>query len=196
MTYRNYVYICRRGGSQSLRACGLFGRLRPQGLLSAAAAIVLAATLTGCKPTENNYKAAYDAALAKREHADADRQALADGHQVLSLYGPQKRTIDGRDVYVETRAVRPEGEGAPSTRPRYMVGVAVFRMGANAKALAERLRGEGYEAFLGRDSDDRLWVVIPGGSDIREAAGICDAFRSRHPDMPWTGLPGTPVVID
>lgn len=159
-------------------------------------AVMILVGLSGCKPTENNYKAAYDAALSKRENVDTERQAMAGDHQVLSLDGPQKRTIDGQEVYVETRRVRPEGDWAPSARPRYMIGIGVYRMGANARALAERLRSEGYESFLGRDSDDRLWVVIPGGSHIREAVTICREFESRHKDMPWTGLPGCPVIID
>ncbi len=175
------VHISRRAGS-------VLGRLAP--------VVLIIVSLTGCKPTENNYKAAYDAALAKRESADADRQAMAEGHQILTLDGPQKREIDGAEVYVETRRVRPEGEWAPSSRPRYMVGVGVYRMGANAKALAERLRSEGYDAFLGRDSDDRLWVVIPAGTHIKEAAAICSEFERKHKDLPWTGLPGAPVVID
>ena len=50
--------------------------------------------LCGCKPTEKNYRAAYDAALKKREMSVGDPRA--EGHRVISIDGPRTVNVGDR----------------------------------------------------------------------------------------------------
>ncbi len=162
--------------------------------------LVLLVGLAGCKPTENNYRAAYDAALGKRQSAEADKDLRGDGHQVISLDGPQRVKSSPEEgaveVWLDRQRLKPIGEGAPEPRPRYLVAVGVYSMGANAAALTERLRKDGLQAYPARAKDDRIWVVVPGGGTLAEAAATVEGLKGRYPEMPWTGLPGEPVVVE
>ena len=61
-------------------------------------AAMVALMFVGCKPTENNYKAAYDAAVSKRQEVAKEQMRPASG--LMSDDGPQLRVVDGDSVYV------------------------------------------------------------------------------------------------
>lgn len=67
---------------------------------------VIAPLLWSCKPTEKNYKAAYDVAVKKREmNADGER---AEGHRVISVDGPRTVNVgSGNATAVHTLADEP-----------------------------------------------------------------------------------------
>ncbi len=150
--------------------------------------------LTGCKPTENNYKAAYDAARAKREAVDADAEVLSGGHKVLSADGPKTREADGREVRYRVLRITPEGEADLSREP-YSVAVAQWRMPTNARSQAADLQREGYAAFTAKDGHDRWWTLAGAYATFEEAARAAAGFADTHPDFPFIGLDGAPLVL-
>ena len=87
--------------------------------------------MSGCKPTEQGYRAAYDAARQKREAAAAEMMIPVSG--LLSDDGPQRRIIDGDTLFVTKERVRgADGENLP----RWLLAVGVYRMDTNARAQA------------------------------------------------------------
>ena len=91
-------------------------------------ALVLVMALASCKPTERNYKQAYDSALAKRQKAEAETMIPASG--LLSDEGPQQRIVGGDTLYVSTERLRALSGDEPVSP--YNVAVAMYKMNTNA----------------------------------------------------------------
>lgn len=158
-------------------------------LISAAIAALM---FVGCKPTENNYKAAYDAAKAKREAAAAEQMRPATG--LLSDDGPQLRVVDGDTLYVVSERLRML-DGATVT-PRWIVAVGLFKMDTNAKATVEDLRSEGFaDAFVAKAKGGKYYAVSSTAASLDSARIEQKNFRLAHPHYPYVGLPGAPVLI-
>lgn len=156
-------------------------------------ACVAAVVLSGCKPTERNYRAAYDAALAKRQAEAEQRMLPASG--LMSDDGPQLRVVAGDSVYVVKERLRPlEGDSLPHSG--WALGVGVYKMSTNAKAQAEALRKEGCEAArAARAAGDRWYALADTASSLERAIDVSKKFKESHPGYPYVGLPGAPVLI-
>lgn len=112
--------------------------------MTLSAAVMAALLLASCKPTEKNYKAAYDAALEKREAAMREQMIPTTG--LMSDDGPQMRVVEGDTVYVLREALR---RGEPSRKVGgWSVAVALYKMETNARANVENLVSEGYALSL------------------------------------------------
>ncbi|MDE7160253.1 MAG: SPOR domain-containing protein [Muribaculaceae bacterium] len=158
--------------------------------------VIMACILTGCKPTENNYKAAYDAALAKRQSVDADAALLSGGHDVVRPDAPKTRKAGDRQVAYRRERIKPdEGTDIDLSRLPYAVAVAQWRMPTNARSQASALRSEGLEAFAATDSRDRWWTVAGAYPTFEEAAEALLRFADSHPGFTYIGLDGSPLVI-
>lgn len=161
-------------------------------------AALVALMLVSCKPTENNYKAAYDAALAKREAAAKEQMLPATG--LLSDDGPQLRIVDGDSVYVLKERVYPEGE-RKAVRG-WSVAVGKYKMSTNAKADAETIRERLHRAGVTdslaravRAATDRWYTLVGTYSTLDSARVRAAAFRKENPRYPYVGLPHSPILI-
>lgn len=148
--------------------------------------------LSGCKPTEAGYKNAYDAALAKRQAAEAEAMIPATG--LIPIDGPKKQVIYGDSLFVENeRLSRNEVGGEPLA---YYVVVAKFKMSTNAKANANALKAKGWQnANAYQITGDRWCVVIGGDSDLKKAVEMLRKFEKSNADYPYIGLPGAPIIL-
>ena len=146
----------------------------------------------GCKPTEKNYKAAYDAALSRRQEVAQEQMRPASG--MLSDDGPQMRVVDGDTVYVLRERLRmPAGTRVPG---KWCVGVGVFRMDTNAKAAVAALGESGCpEAFVAKAAGGKFYSVAAYASSLDSARLAAKDFVARFPDYPFVGLPGAPVLV-
>ncbi|WP_300923893.1 MULTISPECIES: hypothetical protein [Muribaculaceae] len=161
------------------------------GIMISAALVAL--MFIGCKPTVKNYRAAYDAALAKREQAAAEQMRPATG--LLSDDGPQMRIIDGDTLYVLKARLRlPDGTVPPG---RWAVAVSLFKMDTNAKAAAAAVRDRGFDgATYLKASGGRYYTVSGVVSSLDSAAMEARRFDKAFPSYPYVGLPGAPVLIN
>ena len=144
--------------------------------------------MSGCKPTEQGYRAAYDAARQKREAAAAEMMIPVSG--LLSDDGPQRRIIDGDTLFVTKERVRgADGENLP----RWLLAVGVYRMDTNARAQAASLRGS---AMAVRGEGDRWYCVADTASGLDGIMAARKRFMASHPDFPYIGLPASPVIVN
>ncbi|MCM1368879.1 MAG: hypothetical protein NC204_00730 [Candidatus Amulumruptor caecigallinarius] len=155
-------------------------------------AAMAALIFIACKPTEQGYKAAYDAAKLKRESAARERMIPASG--LLSDEGPQLRVVEGDSVYVLREPVR-RADGSALPTP-LMVAVGVFKMQTNADASAEDLRKAGWpDAATVLGQDQKCYTIVANVATFEEACSAIKRFRTQFPDYPYIGLPANPVVL-
>lgn len=158
------------------------------------AAIMVALFVVSCKPTEQNYRAAYDAAREKREAAMREQMMPATG--LLSDDGPQLRVIDGDSVYVLQENVW-EIDSKPARRLMgWHVAVGVYKMDTNAKANAASLKEAGYKgARAAKALDNRYYTLITTVQTLDSARAAAADFRRSHRSYPYVGLPAAPVLL-
>lgn len=150
--------------------------------------------LSACKPTEKNYKAAYDAAKVKRQESLVDRgvTGLLQSDDSYSI-----RVVGGDSVWVGHDYV--SLRNADDTRPsgvdgRYGVAVAAFRMPTNARAMTADLRSAGHGAWTAVDGRGKWYVLADLYPDLQQAASGARSFAADRPSYIYVGLPA-PVVM-
>lgn len=146
-----------------------------------------------CKPTEQNYKNAYDIALKKKEQ----QKQSADGtvKDFTAVAGPHKEKVGNREVYVSDVRVKTVDKDSAPDEGRLGVAISKFGMITNARRQANDLLESEPAVFVAVDGDSNYYVLIGRCDDISEAADIADDFMSRHPDYPFIGLPDSPVAV-
>lgn len=155
--------------------------------------LCLTLILSACKPTENNYRQAYEAAQAKKKKADND--ADFDISRMIRDDLPRREKIDGDSAYIRREHLMIYGDDASRSLPRCNVAVAAFRMRSNAEAMAQRLRSEEkLDAFIIRDRNELLYVIANSAPTLPEAIKKMREFISAHPNFVYVGLPQEPVI--
>lgn len=156
---------------------------------------VLLLLLGACKPSEKNYRSAYEAAREKERRSN---EALGiDAGKLLSVDGAVATAVDGDTIYVQpvtvTVAEVPDSV-ASGTGDR---GVAIARHSMHANAISQladlSVRYSGM--FLAKDGDGKWYVMLGRFADNSEALRAIRRFEESAPDYPFVGLPGRPVVV-
>lgn len=149
--------------------------------------------LPSCKPTEKGYKAAYDAALGKREAAkDLIDVDLPEG-ALQDVDGPQLKEVNGEMVYVLNQRIQPVETGY-SLPGEYNVAVGTYKMITNCNSQAAALKGEGYEAFPAKEPDGMYFTIAGSFSSLDEAVKFYQKYKTGK-DRAYVGLPNSPVII-
>ncbi len=159
-------------------------------MISAALAALM---LVSCKPTEKNYKAAYDAALKKR--AEAAEQQMRPATGLLSDDGPQLRIVDGDSIFVLRERLRLLDGSRPGGN--WAVAVGVFKIDTNAKASSADLNAAGWKsAPPAKAQAGKFYAVADTLTSLQDARKRAAEFKLAFPDYPYVGLPGAPVLIN
>ncbi|MCM1152939.1 MAG: SPOR domain-containing protein [Muribaculum sp.] len=163
-------------------------------LLIAAASLYIIG-VGGCKPTEKNYKAAYEAADAKRR-ADLEQRGL--GNMTLQNdLNISKRPVGekGDSIWICHDLLTLEADEISGlSEGRYGVAVAMFRMPANANAMSEDLRSRGMKAAVGKSGNGKWFVLSNIFTTLNDAAAGIQAFERENPDFLYVGLPAPAIV--
>ena len=157
------------------------------------ACILLGLLVVACKPTEKGYKAAYDAALGKRQAATADMDVNLPAGALQQVDGPQLQEIDGIKVYVLRQSLRAAQEDINLTAT-YNVAVGAFKMITNSEAQSKALREEGFMAFPAKTSDDLYYTIAGSFPTMSEAVRFYNKYRMGK-NRVYVGLPDAPVII-
>lgn len=149
--------------------------------------------LSGCKPTEKNYKSAYDAAVAKRqaEANDPDLNLPAGGYQKIG--DPVMKVINGKSYPCLGVRIKPLSEGV-EMQP-YNVAVSAYKMPTNCESQVKDLIAMGYPAFGAKTGDDRYYVIVGSYPSLEEAAAGVDAYMKKNKNAVYVGLGDSPVIL-
>ena len=157
------------------------------------ATVLLFMLLIGCKPTEKGYKAAYDAALSKREEANKDIEVDTKIGEVQQIDGPSLKTIDGKSIYLLNKRIKPVElhENLPGN---YNVAVGCYKMITNCKSQSEDLRDEGMDAFASKTTGDEYYTIIGSFDNLQDAIKLYEKYKSNSKRV-YVGLPNSPIII-
>lgn len=149
----------------------------------------------GCKPTESNYKAAYDAAQKKRQAADADSDIALPTGGLQAVDAPRKRVVDGDTVSVAKMPLRFDG-GLEQSVHRWNVAVACYKMQTNCAAQVSELFTKGYKAYVAETTGGRFYTIAGTFETLHEAAAFAREYAATHGREQFIGLEGAPLIIE
>ena len=158
----------------------------------------LAATgfLGGCKPTEKNYKSAYDAAVSKRQASETLDTDLGIPAGRLQRDGaPAVRVVDGDSVLFIAEHLK-FVDGEEHEKHRYNVAVGAYKMQTNCAAQVSDLFSKGYAAFGASNAAGMYYVIAGSFDNLQEAAAFDRIFRKKEVSHIYSGLPDAPVIIE
>lgn len=159
-------------------------------LLIFGAAVLL---LTACKPTEKNYKNAYDAAYgAAQRKAEKEAESLSGG-KLESLDGPQLEVVGSDSIPMGRERVKPYETQLPADGNKVGIAIARYKVPTNARRHLEDVKAEYPEAFVASDGGENYYVMVKRVASVPEALEPIRLYRLAHPADAYLGL-GTPTL--
>ena len=149
--------------------------------------------ITGCKPTEKNYKNAYDVAMAKKQAAAVSLDV--DASELQAVEGIRRQQVGEGIVSILSENIKPMDNAKQGGEGPLAIVVGKFNMSTNARRQAQDLLPTEPDAIVCIDGKDHYFVSIARCATLEEARGLIEDFKSRHPDYPFVGLDGDPVVV-
>ncbi|MDE6415474.1 MAG: SPOR domain-containing protein [Duncaniella sp.] len=142
-------------------------------------ALLAALGFVSCKTNENNYRAAYQAAIEHREEAsgvDSTIYARIRNQAQETLLAVGNDTLPVRTEYIGYA----EGGGASREKvQRYNVVVGQFKQIFNANAMRQRLIASGYpDAMIVNTREPLYYVVATTCSTAAEAAELFNKIKA------------------
>lgn len=120
--------------------------------------IAALASISACKTTEQNYRAAYELAQQKKTSTDTVTDRLIEREA-----GPAQVTVDGISLPMTTEYTRPvnnlEGFNAGDFK-KYNVVIASFRQLFNAKSVRKRAIEAGFDKAFIVSNNQQVYFVI------------------------------------
>ena len=155
--------------------------------------LILLLFSTACKPTEKGYKAAYDAALGKRQSANEALDVDLKGGELMQVDGPQIKEINGRKVFILSDRIKRTGENE-SLPSNYNVAVGSYKMLTNCEAQVKDYLNSGYEAFSAVDNEGKYYSIVFSTDNLEEAVKTYEKVLYNSSGT-FIGLPDAPVII-
>lgn len=127
--------------------------------------------LTGCKPSEKNYRAAYEKTMAARTVADeADSTIYSQMRRDFHL---KHKVVDGDTIATRSQHIKvtPDGGGIAEMLKTYSVVAAQFKQLFHAQSMRERLFEAGYpQSFIVETAEPYYYVLTGSYPTIEQAA--------------------------
>lgn len=157
------------------------------------ALVLFTFVFNACKPTEKGYKAAYDAAINKRQEVKSDFDPNVALGSLQQVDGPQLRTFKDVNYYFLSENLKVMEE-TPAVMLNYNVAVSCFKMPTNCIAMVNDFKKENIDAFGAKSSDDQYYVIIGTFDSLDNAIAWYAMYDSAKANA-YLGLPGAPVII-
>lgn len=144
-----------------------------------------------CKPTEKNYRTAYDTAMIKRQAEEEARRQLEKDLDIVGeglleeVDGTRREVLGGDTVWaLHTRFAQRD-----SILP-YSLAVAKLAMRANAHAMTER-----HPHWKAASSNDNFYILAAQSHSLDSILHARRAFIKANPDFHAIALPGITIII-
>lgn len=149
-------------------------------------------TLAGCKTTEKNYRAAYERATADKDSDPIDNTIYAAIRR--EALPSAAITAEGDTLaFKYERVTITSGQEKTPEMLRYNVVAGQFKQAFNARAMASRMRQNGYpDTFIIQTTEPLYYVVTFTTSDARAASAH---LRALADDRAITLTAPAPFVV-
>lgn len=166
-------------------------KLKTHNALLLGGALCFLPALVGCKPSEKNYKSAYEVALQKKERDKAAADPEEEG--MIREGAPRRQQYNGEEIQTLSEHLLREGKEPVTTKVNVAVGL--FKMPTNARSGAATFAAEGFPAFAAKSYGDRWFIILGGFDNMDEAVKLAARFKRKYPDYPYIGLDGAPAMV-
>lgn len=141
--------------------------------------VCVALSFTSCKSSESAYKKAYEKAMQQETTVVQQETVPVEKTPTVTAPVVVERTPVAPEAGVRQEKVTVEGSGELK---EYSVVCGSFNLKANAEALRDYLKGQGYHGAVVVFSPDAATyrVIVESYSDRVSAAAARDAFKRRY----------------
>ncbi len=145
------------------------------------AALACLAVVASCKPSEESYRQAYEA--AKNRDTDVIEETIYN--KIRQRARPQQIVVGADTLDYRVEGVTLTGDdGAIRQRvKRYNVVVGQFKQIFNARAMTEAITSRGYDGFIVNTAEPLYYVVAAACSTNEEALRLLQEVEKRK-DIP------------
>ncbi len=155
--------------------------------------VLTGAILTGCKTNENNYRQAYEAAVAQRDEAAGGDSTIYARIRNSAKVSDLVAGTDTMPMRAEYIGYTDNGGASRQTVKRYNVVVGQFKQLFNARAMRQRMIDNGYtETFIIHTREPLYYVVSATASTPEE---ILVEYRKVQNDKGLTLRPPVPFIL-
>lgn len=155
--------------------------------------IGLAVSLSACKTTEENYRAAYQTAVAKKEASSGVDSTIYSRIRREATMAVLTVGADSLPLRTEYIGYTKDGGASRETVKRYNVVAGQFKQLFNAMQMRKRLMADGYPGAYVLNTREPLYYVCTTTTDVADSAAI--AFRKLSSDPRLRLLPPAPFIL-
>lgn len=159
--------------------------------------MVFVFVLTGCKPTEKNYQAAYEAARKKKmAEAAEDPDMVLPAGALQKLDAPRKVDVGDEKLNIKHVFIKYAGKDEAPLIKRYNAAVSRYKMPTNAIAQTEDLKARKLDAFPVEGSDGFFYVIGGSFDTLEEVAEFAKKYKKSYKPSQMIGLDGELLIIE
>ncbi|MCM1319322.1 MAG: hypothetical protein NC217_02950 [Muribaculaceae bacterium] len=152
-------------------------------IFGAILSLTTASLFVGCKPTENNYRMAYDKAMEKQREGLTDEQYALMYEESLPRY--MRTPTDSVRGFSESMIWQYTPIAVDSGRKvdpaPYNLTVGKYSMLTNAKSHADNLAADGWKSYVFRNGEPIYYVIVMRSADLDSVAQAAHAYTKRYP---------------
>ena len=143
---------------------------------------LIALGFVACKPTENNYRKAYERTIARDSVRTPFEQTIYGRYRRDVQTIPMHAGTDTVNVH-STRVYLTDGEGARREQMRkFCVVIAEFKQLLNARSIRDRFKAAGYaDAFIVQTAEPYYYVIAASYPTLADALTLKNHLTQSTP---------------
>lgn len=149
-------------------------------LIAIIIAVAIITAISGCKTTEENYRAAYELAKQKNTSGGIDSTIYS---RIRNEARPQTTIVNGDTLNMKSEYVRLTPDcGDPAKLHRYNVVIAQFKQLFNAKSVRKRAIDAGFaDALIVQTREPLYYVIAVSSESISDIKKSFEKIQSNPP---------------